>query len=113
MKAIFQCIQVALLEYMPDYEPLYTALNIPALSEAELLAGLLLPAFGQVGSGLQERVTSRVLQQWPSWKGNVALLAALADAPFVLAGEACHYHARILHAWLLPLRSGLMPHARQ
>lgn len=92
----FPCVQAALLEYMPEYEPLYTALNIPALSEAELLAGFLLPAFGQLGSGLQERVTSRVLQQWPSWKGNVALLAALADAPFVLAGEACQYHPEAL-----------------
>ena len=42
-----------------------------------------------------------------------ATLAALADAPFVLAGEACHYHAGTLRAWLLPLRSGLMHHARQ
>ncbi len=79
-------LQAALLEHAPEYGPLYTALAVPALSEAQLLARFLLPAFGQLGSGMQERVTQRVLQQWPLWKGDAAFVAALADASFVLAG---------------------------
>lgn len=79
-------LQAALLEHAPEYEPLYAALAVPALSEAQLLARFLLPAFGQLGGRTQERLTQRILHQWPAWKDIAALVAALADAPWVLAG---------------------------
>ena len=108
-------MQAGLLEYMPEYAPLYSALGIDALGEAQLLARFLLPAFGQLGSGLQERVTSRVLQQWPSWKRDDAFVAALADAPFVLAGRAHQHPCSALHGTMSTLCSMHVPlvcHAR-
>lgn len=79
--------QGVLLDFRPEYQPLYQALEVPIMLEPLLMANCILPHFGQLAGPAQDHVTGRILNQWQTWRNNVALFDALADTPFVLTGK--------------------------
>lgn len=82
-------MQGMLLDYRPECEQLYTALDVPTMQEPLLVANVILPHFGQLPEPVKEHVLARILSQWHSWRNNVALFNTLAEIPFVLTGETC------------------------
>lgn len=80
-------LQGVLLDFRPEHEPLYQALEVPMMLEPLLMANCILPHFGQLAVPAQNHVTGRILNQWQTWRNNVALFGALADTPFVLTGK--------------------------
>lgn len=76
-----------MLEHHQRYQQLYALLRVPALSEADLMARVLLPHFSQLVDTVQQQLLKRVLMQWATWKADAALVAALSDTPFVLTGD--------------------------
>ena len=80
-------LQGVLLDFRPEYKPLYQALEVPMMLEPLLMVNCILPHFGQLAVPAQNHVMGRILNQWQTWRNNVALFDALAETPFVLTGK--------------------------
>jgi hypothetical protein len=77
-----------MLRHDEQFAGLYTMLGVPALSEVQLMARILLPHFNHLADPVQTRVLERMLARWGAWKAVAELCTALADTPFVLTGGA-------------------------
>ncbi|BDA44284.1 probable Sacsin [Coccomyxa sp. Obi] len=97
ISALPQHVQAMLLDYRPECEHLYQVLEVPTMLEPLLMANIILPHFGELAPSMQEHVMARILEQWQSWRDNVALFDALAVTPFVTTASGEGRHARDLY----------------
>ncbi len=80
--------------------------------EPLLLANIILPHFGELAASMQEHVIARTLEQFQSWRDNVALFDGLAATPFVMTGDLpsqrhCIWCMSFYHAPRIPGPSAL------